>query len=289
MNLINRYSAVKHDHVVVDGLKIFYRHAGNPDNPVLLLLHGFPSSSHQFRTLIPLLVERFHVIAPDLPGFGNTEVPDERNYVYCFDNLATSIDHFLGVLGIDQFALYVFDYGAPVGLRLAIKHPSRITGLVSQNGNAYLEGLSAAWDPFKSFWQNPTEDVRKGIESSFLNLEMIKWQYHTGVDQADLISTDSYLLDYSFLERPGRKKIQMDLIQDYASNLKRYPEFQQFIRNTTVPILVVWGQNDPFFTPEGAFAYVADNPRAVVKLLATGHFALETHAPQIAQQILEVL
>jgi pimeloyl-ACP methyl ester carboxylesterase len=289
MNNVNDHNAIKHDYVAADGLKVFYRYAGNPKNPVLLLLHGFPTSSHQFRSLIPLLTARFYVVAPDLPGFGNTEVPDERAYTYSFDNLASTVDHFLGVLGIDQFALYVFDYGAPVGLRLAVRYPHRINGLVTQNGNAYLEGLSPAWEPFRAFWANPNDEVRRNIESTFLTLETIKWQYYTGVHQHEMVCPDGYLLDALFLDRPGRRKIQMDLIQDYASNLKRYPEFQVFIKNTTVPLLVIWGQNDPFFTPQGAFAFAADNPRAVVKLFPTGHFALETHAVQIAQRILEVL
>jgi pimeloyl-ACP methyl ester carboxylesterase len=270
-------STTKHNFVQADGMNIFYRSAGKSDSPVLLLLHGFPTSSHQFRTLIPLLSERFHVIAPDLPGFGLTEVPNTRAYQYTFDNLAKTVSQFLDALNVDTFALYVFDYGAPVGLRLATLAPQRITGLVSQNGNAYEDGLSPAWEPFKGFWAAPSDEVRNSISASFLNLEMIKWQYLTGVSQPEDIAPESYLLDFMFIERPGNRDIQMDLIQDYASNVKLYP------------VLVIWGKHDPFFVPAGALSFAISNPSAVVDLLETGHFALETHVSYIARRILEVL
>ncbi|TWC56457.1 pimeloyl-ACP methyl ester carboxylesterase [Pseudomonas sp. SJZ080] len=273
----------------VDGVRVFYREAGEPGKPTLLLLHGFPSSSHQFRQLIPLLSAHFHIIAPDLPGFGFTEVPAEREYAYSFDALAETLGHFVETLGLKRYAMYVFDYGAPTGLRLAVKHPERMTALISQNGNAYLEGLGDAWAPIRAYWAEPSAENRQVIADAILHLEGTRWQYEHGVSTPELIAPESYTLDALLLERPGNKDIQLDLFLDYANNLKRYPDFQRFFRETQLPTLAIWGQNDPFFIPPGAEAFKRDNPNAVVELLDTGHFALETHVDYIAQRIIEVI
>ena len=273
----------------VDGVRVFYREAGEPAKPTLLLLHGFPSSSHQFRQLIPLLSAHFHIIAPDLPGFGFTEVPAERKYKYTFDALAETLGHFVETLGLKRYAMYVFDYGAPTGLRLAVKYPERMTALISQNGNAYLEGLGDAWAPIRAYWAEPSAENRQVIADAVLHLEGTRWQYEHGVSTPELIAPESYTLDALLLERPGNKDIQLDLFLDYANNLKRYPDFQRFFRETQLPTLAIWGQNDPFFIPPGAEAFKRDNPNAVVELLDTGHFALETHVDYIAKRIIEVI
>lgn len=272
-----------------DGVRIFYREAGDPTAPVMLLLHGFPSSSHQFRHLIPQLASRFRVIAPDLPGFGFTEVPDQRGYVYSFDALAATLGEFVAVLRLERYAMYVFDYGAPTGLRLALAHPERVTGFVSQNGNAYLEGLGDAWAPIRAYWAEPTPARRQAIRDAVLNFEGTRWQYVHGVEDPRRVAPESYTLDAALLERPGNKDIQLDVFLDYANNLERYPAFQEFFRRTQVPSLVIWGKHDPFFIPAGAEAFRRDNPNAVVELLDTGHFALETHGDYIGRRILEVL
>lgn len=272
-----------------DGLRFLYREAGDPHAPVLLLLHGFPSSSHQFRNLIPQLARKFRVIAPDLPGFGFTEVPAERGYRYTFDNLARSLQALVDELGLARYALFFFDYGAPTGLRLALAHPERVTGLVSQNGNAYLEGLGDSWAPIRAYWNDPTLANRQAIHDAILNFEGTRWQYVHGVADPDSIAPESYTLDAALLERPGNKEIQLDLFLDYANNLKLYPAFQAFFRQARLPTLAIWGRNDPFFIPPGAEAYRRDNPDAVVELLDTGHFALETHGQYIGQRIIEVL
>lgn len=273
----------------VDGVRVFYREAGEPAKPTLLLLHGFPSSSHQFRQLIPLLSAHFHIIAPDLPGFGFTEVPAERKYAYTFDALAETLGHFVETLGLKRYAMYVFDYGAPTGLRLAVKYPERMTALISQNGNAYLEGLGDAWAPIRAYWAEPSAENRQVIAYAVLHLQGTRWQYEHGVSTPELIAPESYTLDALLLERPGNKDIQLDLFLDYANNLKRYPDFQRFFRETQLPTLAIWGQNDPFFIPPGAEAFKRDNPNAVVELLDTGHFALETHVDYIAKRIIEVI
>lgn len=273
----------------VDGVRVFYREAGERSNPTLLLLHGFPSSSHQFRQLIPLLAEHFHIVAPDLPGFGFTEVPAEREYVYTFDALAQTLGNFVEVLGLKRYAMYVFDFGAPTGLRLAVKHPERMTALISQNGNAYLEGLGDAWAPIRAYWADPSPANRQAIADAVLHLEGTRWQYEHGVSSPDKIAPESYTLDALLMERPGNKEIQLDLFLDYANNLKRYPDFQRFFRETTLPTLAIWGKNDPFFIPPGAEAFKRDNPNAIVELLDTGHFALETHVEYIAKRIIETI
>lgn len=280
---------VQYRHAQADGLRFFYREAGNPQAPVLLLLHGFPTSSHQFRNVIPQLAAHFRVIAPDLPGFGFTEVPAERGYRYTFDNLAKSLEAFVDELGLTRYAMYFFDYGAPTGLRLAVAHPERVTGLVSQNGNAYLDGLGDAWAPIRAYWNDPSPANRQTIHDAILNFEGTKWQYVHGVADPDNVAPEGYTLDAALLERPGNKDIQLDLFLDYANNLTQYPAFQAFFRQSQVPTLAIWGRNDPFFIPPGAEAYRRDNPDAVVELLDTGHFALETHGQYIAQRIIDVL
>lgn len=280
---------VRYRHINADGVNMFYREAGDPSAPVILLLHGFPSSSHMYRDLIPLLATRYRVIAPDLPGFGFTEVPSERDYRYSFDNLAITVGHFVDALQLRRYALYVFDYGAPVGLRLAVAHPERVSALVSQNGNAYLEGLGDAWAPIRAYWAEPSAANREVIRHAVISLEGTRYQYLHGVEQPELVAPESYMLDVLLMQRPGNAEIQLDLFLDYRSNLKLYPAFQAFFAATQLPTLVIWGKNDPFFIPPGAHAYQRDNPNAVVELLDTGHFALETHAAPIAQRIHEVL
>ncbi|WP_327440558.1 alpha/beta hydrolase [Pseudomonas donghuensis] len=280
---------VRYQFVDADGVRVFYREAGEPGAPVLLLLHGFPSSSHQFRDLIPLLAAHFHLIAPDLPGFGFTEVPAAREYRYSFDALAQTLGAFVEALELKRYAMYVFDYGAPTGLRLAVAHPERVTGFVSQNGNAYLEGLGDAWAPIRAYWADPSAANRKTVSDAVLHLEGTRWQYLYGVADPTLVAPESYTLDALLLERAGNKEIQLDLFLDYANNLERYPQFQAFFREYPGPSLIIWGKHDPFFIPPGAEAYKRDNPNAVVELLDTGHFALETHAAHIARRIIEVL
>lgn len=280
---------IHYRHVEADGVRMFYREAGDPCAPVMLLLHGFPSSSHMYRDLIRLLATRFRVIAPDLPGFGFTEVPAERGYHYSFDNLAITVGHFVDALELSRYALYVFDYGAPVGLRLAVAHPERVSALVSQNGNAYLEGLGDAWAPIRAYWAEPSHANREVIRNAVISLEGTRYQYLHGVNQPELVAPESYMLDVLLMQRPGNDEIQLDLFLDYRNNLTLYPTFQAFFRDRQVPTLVIWGQNDPFFIPPGAHAYKTDNPNAVVELLDTGHFALETHAVAIAERIHAVL
>lgn len=274
--------------VTADGVDVFYREAGPQDAPVMLLVHGFPSSSHMFRDLIPLLADTYRVIAPDLPGFGFTVVPDAREYVYTFDNLAATLEAFVDALGLEKYALYVFDYGAPTGLRLAARHPERVTALVSQNGNAYLEGLGDAWAPIKQAWADPSPANRAAL-GAILDFEGTKWQYVHGVPAPSRVAPEAYHLDAALLQRPGNREIQVDLFVDYATNLEKYPLFQQFFRETQVPTLAIWGKHDPFFIPPGAEAYRRDNPNATVRLLDTGHFALETHVDEIASEIRSLL
>ncbi|EKS42806.1 alpha/beta fold hydrolase [Afipia clevelandensis] len=267
--------------VEADGVSLFYREAGQADAPVILLLHGFPTSSHMFRDLIPQLARKYRVIAPDLPGFGFTTVPAARNYRYTFDSLAKTIGAFVDAVGLTRYAIYVFDYGAPVGFRLALAHPERISAIISQNGNAYEDGLSEAWNPIQRYWQDPTPANRDALRG-FLTLEGTRGQYVAGVSNPESIAPESYMLDQALLERPGIADIQLDLFLDYASNVKLYPAFQAYFRTAKPPTLAIWGKNDPFFIPPGAQAYRRDNPDATVQLLDTGHFALETHADDIA-------
>jgi pimeloyl-ACP methyl ester carboxylesterase len=275
--------------IQADGVKVFYRAAGDTSAPVVLLLHGFPASSFMYRELIPRLADYYRVIAPDLPGFGFTEVPAERKYVYTFDALAKTIDAFTEALKINRYAIYVFDYGAPTGFRLATAHPERITGIVTQNGNAYEEGLGDAWGPIRKYWAEPTAENRETIRKAVLNLEGTKWQYTHGVANADSVPPESYTLDSALLERPGNKDIQLDLFLNYASNVKLYPKFQEYFRKSKPPLLAIWGKNDPFFIPPGAEAFRKDIPNAQVQFLDTGHFALETHVIEIAAAMKEFL
>ncbi|HEX7157640.1 MAG TPA: alpha/beta hydrolase [Edaphobacter sp.] len=274
--------------VDADGVQVFYREAGPTDAPVVLLLHGFAASSHMFRELIPRLAGRYRVIAPDLPGFGFTVVSAERGYKYTFDSLAKTIGAFVEALKLEKYAIYIFDYGAPVGFRLAVAHPERITGIISQNGNAFEEGLSDGWNPIQRYWQEPTKENREALRD-FLTPESIKWQYTHGVKDPSAVAPEAYTLDSALLARPGQTDIQLDLFLDYASNVKLYPTFQKFLREKKPPVLAVWGKNDPFFLPPGAEAYRRDNPHSTVKFLDTGHFALETHVDEIAASILEFL
>lgn len=280
---------VSFDMVEADGVRVFYREAGPADAPVLLLLHGYPTSSHMFRELIPRMATNYRVIAPDLPGFGFTAVPAERNYKYSFDGLARTAEAFVDTLGLKKYALYIFDYGAPVGLRLAVAHPERVTAIVSQNGNAYEEGLGDAWDPIRRYWATPSAENREALRRAVLTLEGTRWQYTHGVANPEMVAPESYTLDQALLERPGNTEIQLDLFLDYASNLKLYPKFQAYFREFKPPLLAIWGKYDPFFIPAGAEAYRRDNPNATVKFLATGHFALETHVEEIAGAMHEFL
>lgn len=265
----------------VKGINIFYREAGKPGNPTLLLLHGFPTSSHMFRNLILKLAGQFHIIAPDLPGFGFSDAPDHERFEYTFAHLAEVIGAFTDQLQLKQFAIYVFDYGAPVGFRLALNQPERITGIISQNGNAYREGLSDAWGPVRTYWENPTSGNRNALRA-MSTPEATRWQYHHGVSNAsERIAPEAIAHDQALLDRPQSAEIQLDLIGDYKSNVALYPQFQEFFRQHRLPTLAVWGKNDPFFLPAGAEAYRQDNPEARVVLYDTGHFALETHAEEI--------
>jgi pimeloyl-ACP methyl ester carboxylesterase len=272
-----------------DGIRVFYRSAGDPSAPVVLLLHGFPSSSFMFRELIPRLADRYRVIAPDLPGFGFTEVPAERKYTYSFDALALTIEAFAEALKIRRYALYVFDYGAPTGFRLAMAHPDRVTAIVSQNGNAYQEGLGDAWGPIRKYWAEPTAEKREVIRQNILTLEGTRWQYTHGAANPESVAPESYTLDTALLERPGNKDIQLDLFLDYASNVNLYPKFQEYFRKSRPPLLAIWGKNDPFFIPAGAEAFRRDLPHAQVQFLDAGHFATETHVVEIATAITEFL
>jgi pimeloyl-ACP methyl ester carboxylesterase len=279
---------ISYKHAVVDGRKIFYREAGPTAAPAILLLHGFPTSSHMFRNLIPALADRFHVVAPDLPGFGFSDAPDRKQFRYTFESLAKVIGRFTETIGLEQFAIYVFDYGAPVGLRLALAHPERITAIISQNGNAYEEGLSEGWNPIQKYWKEPSAANRAALRE-FLTPEATRWQYEHGVPDVTLIAPEAYQLDSALLARPGNDEIQLDLFLDYASNVALYPKFQQYFRSNQPPLLAVWGKNDPFFLPPGAEAFKRDNRNAEVRFYDTGHFALETHAQEIAGAIRDFL
>jgi pimeloyl-ACP methyl ester carboxylesterase len=272
----------------VDGWKIFYREAGSRDAPTLLLLHGFPSAGHMFRDLIPHLADRFHIVAPDLPGFGQSDLVARGMFAYTFDHIAEVIDRFTEVIGLKRFAIYVFDYGAPTGFRIAAKRPERITAIISQNGNAYEEGLSDGWSPIRAYWEDASEKNREALRA-FLKPETTVWQYTHGVPDATKVSPDGYSLDNFYLSRPGADEVQLDLFGDYKSNIALYPAFQNYFRTHKPPFLAVWGKNDPFFLPPGAEAFKRDIPNATVRFFDTGHFALETHAAEIAAAIRDFL
>ncbi len=278
-------STIRYRKVDVNGLEIFYREAGSPGAPNLLLLHGFPTASHMFRDLIPMLADRFHVIAPDLPGFGQSDVPGRG---LTFDKIAGAIDRFTEVVDLDRYAVYVFDYGAPTGFRLAMKHPERVMAIISQNGNAYEEGLSDGWTPIRAYWENASPSNREALRT-FLKPETTVWQYTSGVTDPTAVSPDGYSLDNFYLARPGADEVQLDLFGDYKSNVALYPAFQKYFRTHQPRFLAIWGKNDPFFLPAGAEAFKRDIPNAVVRFVDSGHFALETHAAEIAAAIRDFL
>jgi len=279
---------IRYTYAVVGGNRIFYREAGPATAPTILLLHGFPTSSHMFRNLIPALADSYHVVAPDLPGFGFSDTPDRTRFHYTFENLAKVIDGFTQAVGLHRFAIYVFDYGAPVGFRLALAHHERITAIISQNGNAYEEGLSDGWNPIQKYWKEQTPKNRAALRD-FLKPEATKWQYVHGVQEESQVAPESYTLDSALLAREGNDEIQLDLFLDYASNVALYPRFQEYFRSKRPPLLAVWGKNDPFFLPPGAEAFKRDNPHAEVRFYDTGHFALETHHREIAGAIRDFL
>jgi pimeloyl-ACP methyl ester carboxylesterase len=288
MNQTPHIPLTTHHRIEADGVHVFYRESGPANAPVVLLLHGFPTSSFQYRELIPRLADRYRVIAPDLPGFGFTEVPDERGYAYTFDALARTIFAFTNALKLTSYALYVFDYGAPTGFRMALMAPERVTAIVSQNGNAYEEGLGDAWQPLQRYWRKPSLENRNAIRAG-LNLEGLRHEYSVGIMNPDLIKPEGYTLDAALLGRPGNVDIQLDLFLDYADNVKLYPKFQEYFRTAKPPMLAIWGKFDPYFIPAGAEAFQRDIPDAVVNLLPTGHFALETHLEEIVIAMREFL
>ncbi|MBY0611192.1 MAG: alpha/beta hydrolase [Beijerinckiaceae bacterium] len=272
----------------VGGVKVFYREAGQKGAPKVLLLHGWGASSFMFRNLIPELAKTYHVVAPDLPGFGLTEAPPRGSFKYDFDHLADVIDSFTEAKGFDRYAVYIFDYGAPTGLRLALRHPERITAIISQNGNAYEEGLSTGWTPIRKYWSDPSDENRNALRG-FMTLQTNKWQYEEGVPDKSLIEPEAYLSSQAGFDKPGNLDIQLDLFGDYKSNVALYPKFQAYFRERKPPLLAVWGKNDPFFLPAGAEAFKRDNPNAEVRFFDTGHFALETHNAEIAAAIMAFL
>ncbi len=276
---MTRYNRLK-----IDDQDIFYREAGSTASPAVLLLHGFPTSSHMFRELIPRLADMYHVLAPDFPGFGFSRALPRGQFSYTFDNIARIMDVFTEKLGLSRYTIYIFDYGAPVGLRLAISHPERIAAIISQNGNAYEEGLSENWTPIQKYWKEPTPENRAALRD-FLTPETTRWQYTHGVPDENMVAPESYTLDAALLGRPGNEEIQLDLFLDYANNVALYPKFQGYFRAEKPPLLAVWGKNDPFFLPAGAEAFRRDNPNAEVHFYEAGHFALETHGEAIAVAI----
>jgi pimeloyl-ACP methyl ester carboxylesterase len=280
--------SVRFNTVDVDGLKLFYREAGDPSRPTVLLLHGFPSASHMFRDLIPELSDKYHVIAPDLPGFGQSDMPARDRFDYTFDNISNVIDRFTEVVGLEKFALYIFDYGAPIGFRLAVKHPERITAIITQNGNTYLEGVSEAFAPVMAYWNEPTQTNRDAVRG-FLAPETTLFQYTHGVEDVSKVSPDGRNLDDFYLARAGNDEIQLDLLLNYQTNVPQFEVNQAYLRENLPPVLAVWGRNDPFFMPAGAEAFKRDVPHANIRFVESGHFALETHAAEIGAAMREFL
>ncbi|MGH8082708.1 MAG: alpha/beta fold hydrolase [Lysobacter sp.] len=280
---------MQHHVVQVDGVELFYREAGRKDAPVIVLLHGLPSSSHMFRRLMPLLADRYHVIAPDYPGFGASAAPSPADYDYSFDRLAVTVDRLLQTLQVKTYSLYVFDYGAPVGFRLATAHPERIEGLIVQNANAYDEGMGKLWDPLRAYWQDPTPQRSELIAQKLLSLDSTQWHYLQGARNPAAIAPENWLLDQALLDRPGLREIQLQLLRDYQSNQRLYPAWQAYFRKYQPPTLIVWGKNDPIFLTAGAQAYLRDLPHAQLHLFDTGHFALEEDLNPIADTIGEFM
>lgn len=279
---------IRYDTQIIDGVKVFYREAGPADAPVVLLLHGFPTSSHMFRNLIPLLADRYHVIAPDYPGFGQSDAPDHTAFAYTFAHYADIVDALTVKLGVRRYAMYVMDYGAPIGYRLALKHPERISALIVQNGNAYNEGLREFWDPIKAYWADGSQ-ARRDALNGLVTLEITKFQYTDGMSDVSHISPDSWVIDQALLDRPGNRDIQLDLFRDYGSNVPLYPQFQAFFRKYQPPTLIVWGKNDKIFPESGAHPYLRDLPRAEMHILDSGHFALEDKLDVMAPLIHDFL
>jgi pimeloyl-ACP methyl ester carboxylesterase len=280
--------AITYRKVNVDGINIFCREAGPKEAATILLLHGFPTAGHMFRDLIPQLADRFRLVGPDLPAFGQSDMPARGKFAYTFENIAHVIERFIEVIGLSRFAMYVFDYGAPVGFRLAVRHPDRVTAIISQNGNAYEEGLSDGWNPIRAYWQEPSQANREALRR-FLAPDTTRWQYTHGVPDVTAVSPDGYSLDNFYLARPGADEIQLDLLSDYKSNVAAYPTFQNYFRTHQPRLLAVWGKNDPFFLPRGGEAFGRDIPAATVHFFDTDHFALETHAKEIATAIRDFL
>lgn len=274
-------SQIRYRTATVDGVKMFYREAGPKDAPTLLLLHGFPTSSQMFRDLIPRLADRYHVVAPDYPGYGHSDAPDHKSFAYTFDHYARLVGKLTEQIGVDRYALYVMDYGAPVGFRIATAHPERVTALIVQNGNAYEEGIAGFWDPIKAYWRTGGAKEREGIRW-LTSRKATDWQYSNGVKDMTLVDPDAATVDQALLDRPGNQEIQLDLFYDYRTNLPLYPQWQAWFRRAKPPTLVVWGKNDDIFVAAGAAPYARDIPDAEVHMLDTGHFALETHGPEIA-------
>jgi pimeloyl-ACP methyl ester carboxylesterase len=274
--------------IEADGVTVFYRESGPADAPVVLLLHGFPTSSFQYRELIPRLADRYRVIAPDLPGFGFTAIPDDRHYKYSFESLANTMLAFTDALHLKRYAMYVFDYGAPTGFRLAMARPERVTAIVSQNGNAYEEGLGDAWAPIRRYWSDPSAENRAAIRPA-LTLEGLRHEYSVGIPNPEVIAPEGYTLDAALMARPGNVDIQLDLFLDYANNVKLYPAFQEYFRKSKPPLLAIWGKRDPYFIPAGAEAFRRDIPNATVQFLDTGHFALETHLEDVTSAMRQFL
>ena len=288
MERFERTDMTTYKYATVRGRKIFYREAANPNNPTLLLLHGFPTSSHMFRDLIPMLARRLHLVAPDFPGFGQSDMPERNKYEYTFANISNTIAEFTDQLELKKFAIYIFDYGSPVGLRVALRMPDRISAIISQNGNAYEEGLSSGWDPIRAYWKDASRANRDALRI-FLKPETTTFQYTHGVPDPSIVSPDGRSLDDFYLARPNADEVQLDLFKDYANNVALYPQFQEYFRKNQPPLLAVWGKNDPFFLPAGAEAFKRDIPKAQVHFYDTGHFALETHCREIADAILPFL
>jgi pimeloyl-ACP methyl ester carboxylesterase len=281
-------TSVRYHTVSIDGVDVFYREAGRKDAPAVLLLHGFPTSSHMYRNLISALADKYRVIAPDYPGFGQSAMPDRAKFSYTFGNYAQLVEALTEKLGVDRYALYVMDYGAPVGFRLAAKHPERVTALIVQNGNAYVEGIQKFWEPIQKYWASGSEEDREAIRW-LTSLKATKWQYTHGVPDTTLVSPDSWTMDQARLDRPGNQEIQLDLFYDYRTNIPLYPEWQAYLRKHQPPTLVVWGKNDQIFVVDGADPYKRDLPDAEIHLIDTGHFALETHGQEIAGLIRDFL